>query len=119
MDITDIEVYRDGGTIEFCLSAHPLAGLFRLPPRWSDRPPNLLRDGKELAAASAEERQVLELLREWMLRTLTPDLAKSLSDLDSLREWRNLPPTLASAVPVHYIRTVIDYLSGRSSPEPR
>jgi hypothetical protein len=113
--IRDIAIYRDGGTIEFRLESHPLAGLYRLPPRWHALRPNLTRDGRELAAGSDEEARVLRLLKTWMRETLSPETATALDELGAMREWRNLPPSLEAAVPIFYIRTVLEYLSGRSA----
>ena len=117
-DVTGIDAYRDGGTIEFRLTSSPVDGLYRLrtPIHGSPRP--LSRDGEWLPLGGAVEGAVLTELRRWLSGVAVGDAVTALAELGQLSEWRNLPERLSRAVPLWYIRRVVEELAERVSAEP-
>ena len=116
MRVTDIMIWRDGGTISFVLDGSTMAGRYRLQAAWHGEPRPFFRDDQQLPCGGPEERAVTVELRAWLEASMTTEIAKALDRLDSLREWRNLPTELDKAVPFHWIRGVIDCLEARSAP---
>ena len=112
-DVTDIEIYRDGGTIEFRVSGSDADGFYRLQTPMLGRPEPLLKDGRRLDFGSPEEVAVLGVLRQWQAAVSTNNVIAAMAELDKMQLWLNLPQYLSEAVPVHRVRTVIQRLSER------
>jgi hypothetical protein len=112
-DVTNIDIFRDGGTIEFRVTGSDVDGLYRLQTRFLGEPEPLIRDGRQLDFGSAEELAVLAVLREWLARVSTAELQSALAELKAMKDWRNLSPRVKGAVPLHRIDTVIKKLSTR------
>jgi hypothetical protein len=124
MVISDVILFRDGGTITILVSDDPKAGAYTLPtpyhsePRsiyWNETPPDDYdyRKGKELAIGSLEEAEFLAKLKAWWHLYLTDEIRDDLAYLEGLAEWRNLPERLDKAVTFYRIRRVIEYLAKR------
>jgi len=112
-DVTDIEIYRDGGTIEFRVSGSCTDGFYRLQTPFRGTPEPLFKDGHRLQFGSPEEVAVLEVLREWQAAACTKDVVAALAELDKMQLWLNLPQNLSDMVPIHRIRSVVRKLSER------
>lgn len=113
MQIREIMIWRDGGTITFTIEESALAGRFRLRTPFAGEPRPLFRDDIELALGGSDEAALLTGLRDWWSTTATEASRRALTQLDSLKEWRNLPEELNRVVPLHRIREVIRCLEGR------
>jgi hypothetical protein len=113
MLVSDIMVWRDGGTITFVVSDGTTAGKYRLRTPFAGEPRVLFRDEVQLPCGGAAEKELALALRAWLDATLTKQVTAALKRLDSLHEWRNLPEDLAAVVPVHRIRTVTTCLEAR------
>jgi hypothetical protein len=105
--ISDILTYRNGG-IEFTVSGTSIDGRFGILKLRSPIVP-VVRNGAELPQSSPEIAEVQRLLEEW-LQNQSPEAIVALAELDSLREWRNLPDYLNKAVLLHRVRGVIQHL---------
>ena len=114
MSVRDIEIWRDGGTITFILDASELAGVYRLRTPWAGEPRLVLRDERELAYGGEDERHLLAELQSWFAGQITPTVEASLTELDALSIWRDLPAELQAAIPLHHLRTVIRCLLARA-----
>jgi hypothetical protein len=114
MEVTDIEVYRDGGTIIFKIVGPPADGAYRLQTPFKGEPRPLFRDERRLNFGSVEESQVLKALQAWLEGQLTAEMSEALDELDRLKGWRNLSEKLDEAVPFHRIRAVIQCLEARA-----
>ena len=112
-EVTDIGIYRDGGTIQFRVAGSDVDGLYRLQTPFLGVPEPLLKDGRQLDFGSAEEVTVLCILREWLARICTAELHSALVELIELKDWRNRSPSLDGAVPLYRIDTVIKKLNAR------
>ncbi|MBI5052664.1 MAG: hypothetical protein HZB52_05305 [Chloroflexi bacterium] len=113
MDISKVDMLRDGGTIIIKTSNDPKAGEYTLPTPWSGEPRHIHWNGEKLAIGSLEEYEFLTKIKRWWEAQLTEEIRDALETLDKLREWRNLPEKLQSAVSFHRVRTVIEYLEKR------
>jgi hypothetical protein len=111
--VTDIMIWRDGGTITFTVDDSTMAGKYRLqtPFRGELRP--LFRDEQELPRGGSDERALVVELRAWLEASMTNDIVKALKRLDSVRPWRNLPDELVAVVLFHRMRDVIKCLEAR------
>lgn len=120
IDISEIRIYRDGGTIEFTvdggLSAGvgPLVGVYRLDTPWRGDPRALFLNDRQLPFGGPEEAVLLTALSEWLSAKATPASRDALGRLDALDVWRNLDDDLARVVPLHRVRTVIRCLEART-----
>lgn len=114
MNVTEIEIYRDGGTITFrILDDAELEGSYRLQTPSLGEPRPIFRDEKKLKLRSVRERELATALERWLDAELTPERADALRDLDQLSIWQNLPERLSEVVPLHRVRTVIRCLEAR------
>src|SRR5438874_2359002 len=104
IDVSEIEIYRDGGTIEFRLDGSEIDGFYRLQTPFRGVPEPLFRDGVRLDFGSKDEAAILLALECWLQTTVTPDVAAALADLMGLQEWRNLPARLSDVVAIRYIQ---------------
>jgi len=111
--VTDIEVYRDGGSIEFCISGTEADGLYQLQTPFLGAPRPLFRDGNKLEFGSSAEATVMAILKAWSSVNSSEDTENALAVLDSLKMWRKLSLRLMKAVPLHKIRDVIRELERR------
>lgn len=114
MSVRDIEIRRDGGTITFTLDASELAGAYRLRTPLAGEPRLVFRDERELACGGEDERHLLAELQSWFAGQVTPTVEASLTELDALSIWNDLPVELLAAVPLHHLRTVIRCLQARA-----
>jgi hypothetical protein len=115
IEISNVEIYPDGGTIEFQLEGGDVDGFYRLQTPFLGTPEPLFRDGARLDFASNEEGAVLVALESWLRAIMTPVSAAALAELIALREWRNLPARLSDVVPIRYIQIVAEKLRERTS----
>src|SRR5262245_25311725 len=99
--VTDVEIFRDGGTLDFCVSSSAAEGSYRLQTPVKGVPEPLFKDGVQLGFGSTEERTVLSALEEWLAAVSTPDVVKALSELERPNRWFNLSERLSSVVPVY------------------
>ena len=114
MNVTEIEMHRDGGTITFRLLDDPaLEGRYRLQTPRLGEPRPMFRDEVQLAPGSAEENTLAIALERWLKAALSPERANALRDLDQLSTWHNLPERLVDVVPLHRLRAVIGCLQDR------
>lgn len=111
--VTDVEMLRDGGTIEFRVSGCEADGVYRLQTPFLGTQEPLFKDGRQVELGAAEEAAVLAVLQDWLAGVLTDARRAALDELDKLETWQNLPPSLLDAVPLHRIRRVIRRLSDR------
>jgi hypothetical protein len=116
--VSDIMVWRDGGTITFTLDGSQMAGKYRLRTRFGGEPRPLFRDERQLSFGGSDEAAVLANLREWFAASATSHALRALVRLDEMRGWRNLPDDLVRVVPLHRVRDVIECLEARSSDRP-
>ena len=115
MRVTDIMVWRDGGTVTFAVDDDMWAGRYRLRTPFAGEPRLLFRDDVPLPCGGATEKALAGALRRWLDVAVTSDVAAALWRLDSLQEWRNPPTDLGAVVPFHRIRTVIVCLEARTA----
>jgi hypothetical protein len=113
IDVSKIEIYRDGGTIEFRLDGSEIDGFFRLQTPFGGVPEPLFRDGVRLEFGSNDEAAVLVALESWLQVAATPVVATAIAELVALREWRNLPSRLSDVVPIRHIQIVAGKLRER------
>ena|ERR1700722_13986982 len=114
MNISKIMILRDSGTILFEIFDDTLSGKYRLQTPFAGKPQPLFRDERKLNFGSAEERDVASRLKAWLVENITDEIKESLSELDSLKEWRNISQKLNEAIPYHRIRHVLKILESRS-----
>jgi hypothetical protein len=67
--VTEIEIHRDGGTIEFQIDGSEVDGFYQLQTPFRGRPQPLFREGNRLDFGSKDETQVLRALDSWLLRS--------------------------------------------------
>jgi hypothetical protein len=115
MNVRDITVWRDGGTITFAIEDDALGGAYRLRTPFSGEPRPLFRDGEELQCGGPAERELVTALRAWLAGQITASIAAALVRLDQLPLWRNLPGELLVAAPIHRIRAVTRCLEDRAA----
>ena len=115
MTITDIEMFRDGGTIVFTLSGTPNAGRYRLQTPFRGEPRPIFLNDRQLEFGSPAEQELVPQLQAWLDQAMTKDRLNALRKLDTLKEWHNLPNKLLDAVPLHRIRTVLECLIRRAT----
>jgi hypothetical protein len=113
MQISEIKILRDGGTILFEISNDALAGKYRLQTPLAGKPEPLFHNKHKLDFSSIEEIEVAAKLKAWLANILTHELEQSLAELDELKEWRNVSAKLSKAVPYHRIRNVLRVLEAR------
>lgn len=116
MTITDIEMYRDGGTITFRVVDGPFAGDYRLQTPFRGQPCPLFRDEVRIPMASREERRLLDALRQWF-DGLPTDIRAGVEELDRV-SWVGLSKRLYEFVPQYLVRSVIRCLEERHFPPP-
>jgi hypothetical protein len=113
MQVSQIMILRDGGTILFEISGDASAGKYRLQTPFLGKPEPLFHDERKLDFGSVEEIEVASKLKAWLADNLTGELKQSLAKLDSLKGWKNLPAKLGRAIPYHRIRYVVRILETR------
>jgi hypothetical protein len=113
IDISDVEIYRDGGTLEFRVSGSEVDGFYRLQTPVKGIPEPLFRDEVKLPCGGAEEGKILLVLEQWLTDSITPDAGTALAELEKMRLWLNLPDRLREVVPLYYIRSVAKRLRDR------
>ena len=114
IELNDIMIQRDGGTITFTVAGNDLAGQYRLRTPLQGQPRPVFRGERELQLGGRDEAALLASLREWFSATASPDQQRALARLDEMREWRDLSDDLDRAVPLHRIRDVIRCLEART-----
>lgn len=112
MNVSNVQMWRDGGTITFTVESGASEGNYRLQTPRLGEPRPLFRDERRLRLGGPEERALLADLRAWWARA-SPAEAEACRRLDTL-EWRNLPPDLTAAVPLHRMRAVMACLADRT-----
>jgi hypothetical protein len=112
-DVSEIEIYRDGGTLEFRVSGSDANGFYRLQTPIKGTPRPLFKDGLKLDVGSPAEVAVLGVLRGWLAEVSTDDVIVAMVELDDKKRWFNPPEYLREAIPIYYIRSVIHELSER------
>jgi hypothetical protein len=112
-EVSDIGMYRDGGTIVFRLSGFTVDGLYRLRTPLQGLPQPLFRDDVQLPFGGEVEVAVLAALRGWLAGETIGDAAIALSELTGLSLWQNLPERLNQVVPLWRIRHVVERLAER------
>ena len=115
MRVGDIMIRRDGGTIEFTVEGSDLAGKYRLQTPFLGEPRPLFRDDVQLRIGGPVEAALAAGLRQWLSDAMAADAEEALARLDDLHEWRNLPDDLLRVVPLHRIRSVVEYLEARAA----
>lgn len=113
VEISDIEIYRDGGTIEFRVSGSTVDGFYRLQTPFLGFPQPLFRDGTQVPFGAAVEAGVLQALRTWLATEMTEQASTALAELDQMPLWHNLPERLDQVVPLHYVRRLVQRLDER------
>jgi hypothetical protein len=113
MHVSQIEIFRDGGTIVFTISDDLLAGKFRLQTPFQGKPQPLFRDERKLEFGSAEEIQIAIKLNNWLHEKPDEISVERMAELDKLKEWRNLPSSLRAVIPYHRIRHVVRIIEER------
>ncbi|HEY6854207.1 MAG TPA: hypothetical protein VI139_08165 [Gemmatimonadales bacterium] len=113
MQIGEIMIWRDGGTISFTIDDGALAGRYRLRTPFAGEPRPLYRDDVALALGGPDEAALLDGLRAWWATAATDEAQRALTELDGMREWRSLREELTRVLPLHRIRDVIRCLEAR------
>jgi hypothetical protein len=113
--VTDIEIWRDGGTLEFRISNSDVDGFYRLQATDFGVPEPLFKNGVQVEVGSAEECMVLSALQKWLTSVSTPDAVRALMELEKLKLWLNLPERLSEVVPILYVRSIVQRLGARCS----
>jgi hypothetical protein len=113
MQISNVMILRDGGTILFEIFDDALEGKYRLQTPFAGTPQPLFRDELKLEVGSVMESEIAAKLRLWLTEKLTPDLKQRIAELDELKVWRNISRRLEEAVPFHRIRWVLQVLESR------
>jgi hypothetical protein len=117
MNVTDIDICRDGGTILFTIDEpSTVSGRYRLRTPVLGEPRPIFRNETQLAFGSSDEATLTSALQCWLDSQLSPDSTAALHDLDNLHDWRNMPEWLRKVVPLYRIRTVIACLSEKRLP---
>ena len=110
MEITGVDVLRDGGTIIIRVTDDLRSGKYLLPTPFIKGPRHIAWNGQDLTIGSPEEKEFLMKLKGWWDIHLTMDIKKALENFDEH------PGQSSMAKPVLdflYIRTVIKYLEPR------
>src|SRR4051812_48163495 len=113
--ISEIEMFRDGGTIFFTLSGAPNAGRYRLQTPFRGEPRPLFVGDRQLEFGSTAERELIPQLEQWLDQSMTEERQEALRTLDALKTWHQLPAKLLDVVPLHRIRTVLQCLLKRNA----
>jgi hypothetical protein len=113
MRVSNVQLWRDGGTITFTVEGSGSSGNYRLQTPFRGEPRPLFRDDRRLRFGGAEERTLLADLRAWLAQASPADV-EACQRLDALAEWRNLPPDLAAAIPLHRMKSVMTCLQARA-----
>lgn len=113
IDVSEIEIYRDGGSLEFRISGSAVDGFYRLQTPALGMPEPLFKDGQRLELGSLEELGVLAALQEWLATVSANDVVDAMAELDKKKSWLNLADNLSEVVPIYYIRSVVQRLSQR------
>ncbi|MGC3968342.1 MAG: hypothetical protein QM775_13500 [Pirellulales bacterium] len=111
-DVSDVRMYRDGGTILFRVSGTEIDGGYRLQTPFKGTPRPLFRNEIQLVLGSLDEWKVIEALTQWLDARRTPAVATALEQLRTV-PWRNLPPHLDAVVPEFRIELVVAALRER------
>jgi hypothetical protein len=115
IDVSEIEMYRDGGTIEFRVRGSDADGFYRLQTPFRGVPEPLFCNEVKLAFGSGEEGRVLAALDSWLKETITTADSAAVDELVATHLWLNLPDRLRKVVPFARIRRVVDKLRQRQS----
>ncbi|MEM8783319.1 MAG: hypothetical protein AAGE65_10760 [Planctomycetota bacterium] len=116
MNVTAIEILRDGGTIRFRVESDKgLSGHYRLQTPFKGVPRPIFRNEVQLDFGSADESRLASVLKDWLDETLTVESKRGLDKLGELQEFRNLPEQRSAALPLYRIQTVIECLVQRQS----
>ena len=110
MQISRIDILRDGGTIIIQISDDPKAGTYKFPTPLFGELRCLYWNGKPLVLGSLEETEFLGKLKLWWDTELTDVIRDALSVFDKQIMTRSLP---SQTYPFLYVRTVIEYLEKR------
>lgn len=113
MNISNIEIFRDGGTITFTISDDALAGDYRLQTPFLGEPRPLLQDQQQLEVGSLEEQQVLEKLKDWIDQQMDDDLVSALQEIATGDSHHPMDERLQRARPFYLLKGVIDCLERR------
>jgi len=115
IDVSDVDMLRDGGTILFRLSGCEDDGAYRLETPFAGEPRILSRNGTKLQSGEIVERRVVHHLEQWLEPQLSPGVVHAPAELDRIPVWKNLPEHLVAIAPVQRIRAVVDYLAACSA----
>ena len=110
MQISRIDILRDGGTIIIQISDDPKAGIYKLPTPFLGEPRCIYWNHKPLVPGSLDEAEFLGKLKFWWDTEMTDVIRDALSVFDKQTRTRSLPN---QAYPFLYVRTVIEYLEKR------
>ena len=113
LEVSEVDVLRDGGTILFRLTGCDRDGAYRLETPFAGEPRILSHDGTKLQPGDTTECSVVRHLERWLEPQMSPEVVHALAELDRLSVWKNLPEHLVAAVTVHRIRSTVDYLRRR------
>jgi hypothetical protein len=111
VDITDIAICMDGGTVSFRVTGTDVDGPYRLQTPLLGTPQPLFKNERKLDFGSADEIAVLSVLREWLAQVATAELHPALVELNELKDRRNHSPGLGGTA--HLIDAVVKKLSAR------
>jgi hypothetical protein len=112
MNVKNIEMLRDGGSILFELQGSKADGYFKLESPLHSKPRKLIKNARAIELGSDEEQIICQELINWIGFVVTDSIRSKMNKLKEI-EWRNLPDALQEAIPYFRIEAVINVLSQR------
>ena len=112
MNVKNIEMLRDGGSILFELQGSKADGYYKLESPLHANPRKLMKNARVIELGSDEEQIICQELLDWIGFVVTESIRSKLNKLKRI-EWRNLPDDLQEAIPYFRIESVIDVLIRR------
>lgn len=112
MKISNVDVFRDGGTTIIIVVDDARAGEYMLPTPFVGEPRHLSWNGTQLAIGSPEEVEFLGKLKVWLNEHAADKLVESLHDLNRMKV-KPATGTREKAFAYHRVLYVADYLEHR------
>lgn len=114
MEITRVDILRDGGTIIIHTAENGQTGTYTLPSPLHREPRLITYNNQTLEIGSPIERHFLEQLKQWWKSHISPEILAALNQFDTSRDRHPLHHDFLDYL---YIRYVISYLELRGPNE--
>ncbi len=115
MNISDIDIMRDGGTIIFTITDDGWITDYSLQSPFLGEPRPIFLGRKQLGFDSSEEKELLTTLKAWYATEVDETLAAAITELENPPFEFKRTEIHQQARPYFLIKTVIDCLSKRQT----